>query len=194
MHAFRQVARDRGAPDERRGTQEDRLPAGQLAEHADHCTRERALVRSQFDDDRARLLLWANERRVEAGGEEVVVAGEALRGSVARVSGERDERVDAREQLLALRPGRWIAEPIRGDERGDGARVRFAEREVRERRQPRLEAVDDVVVGGGQREREVGADTDGNAHLGAARDRHGRPDGDHAGRLGMSLEDPPAFE
>ena len=54
--------------------------------------------------------------------------------------------------------------------------------------------MDDVVVGGGERERQVGADADRNTHLGAARDRDGRAHGDHAAGLGVTLEDLPAFE
>ena len=48
--------------------------------------------------------------------------------------------------LLALRPPRRVAEPLGREEGRDGERLRVAEREVGEARQPRLEAVHDVVA------------------------------------------------
>ena len=90
------------------------------------------------------LAAGREERRVDAGREQPVVAGEALLGRLARRLGERDQRVEAREQLLALRAGRRVAEPVRRRERRDAQRVAVAEREVGERRQAGLEAVHDV--------------------------------------------------
>ena len=99
-----------------------------------------------------------------------------------------------REQLLALRARRRVAEPVGRAERRDGERVGLAQREVGERGQARLEAVDDVERPAGERERQVRADADRDAHLRAARDRDGRPDGDHVARRRVPVDDAPAGE
>ena len=82
----------------------------------------------------------------DAGRHQLVIAGEALlRGGADRL-GQREQRVDPGEQLLALGARRWVAEPVGRAERRDRERGRLAEREVGDRRQARLEAVDEVEL------------------------------------------------
>ena len=94
------------------------------------------------------LLLRRGEKSVVStpGETSAVVAGEPLLGRGANGLVQRDQRVEPAEQLLALRAGGRIAEPVRRGERGDRERVGVAEREVGERRQPGLEAVHDVEL------------------------------------------------
>jgi hypothetical protein len=152
------------------------LQGGQLVQDA---AREQPLVRPQLDDDALQLRLRPEEVAVDAGREDAVVAGEALLRGRPGLLRQRDEHVDAPEQPLALRPGRRVGEPVAGDEGGDRQRVRVAEREVRERREARLEAVHDVVAALGERLLQVRLDAHGHAHLRAPRHRHGGPDRDH---------------
>ena len=79
-----------------------------------------------------------------------------------------DERVDPAEEPLPLRlPGR-IAEPLRREEARHAQRARIAKGEIREARQPGLEAVDDVEPAAGESRRQVGAHADGEADAAAA--------------------------
>ena len=177
-----EVARDRRPGDQRPRAEQHELPARQLAQRVHDGARDDALVRAQLEHDRLALLRRREELRVDAGREQPVVAGEALLGGVAHLVGERDQRVDAAEQLLARRARGRIAEPVRRDERRDRERVGVAEREVRERRQPGLEAVDDVEA---ERERlaKVRLHADRDAELRPARDGDRRADRDHVGPL-----------
>ena len=176
-------ARDRRPADQRPGAQQHHLPAGKLGERVDDRPRDDPLVRAQLDDDSLLLRLRGEERGVDARRDEVVVAGEPLLGCLADVGGERDQRVEPRQQLLALRPRRRIAEAVRRGEGRDGERVGVAQREVGERRQPRLEPVHEVVGALCERLPQVGLHADRYAELRAARDRDCRADGEHVGPL-----------
>ena len=110
-----------------------------------------------------------------------VLAREARRRGLRGLVARREERVERREQPLALRPAGRIAEPLGREERRDRERLRVAQREVRQARKARLEAVDDVEAAECEREREVRADADRDAHPAAPRDRHRRPEGDDLG-------------
>jgi len=182
-HAAGDRPRDRGPRDQRPRPQQDDLPAVERRELVQDAAGEQPLVRPQLDDDVLQLRLRPEEIAVDAGREDAVVAGEALLGGRAGLVRERDERVDAAEQPLALRAGRRIREPVAGDEGRDGQRVRVAEGEVRERGEARLEAVHDVVAALGEGLREVGLDADRHPHLRAPRDRDRRADRDHLGLL-----------
>ena len=182
MDARSEVARDRRPCDQRARAKQHELPAWKLPQGVHDGARDDAFVRAQFEHDRLALLRRREELSVDAGRHDPVVTGEALFGGVAHFLGERDQRVDAAEQLLARRTRGRIAEPVRRDERRDRERVGVAEREVRERRQPGLEAVDDVES---ERERlaKVGLHADRDAELRAPRDGDRRPDRDHVGPL-----------
>ena len=164
---------------------------GQLAQHADDAAGHDPLVRTQLDDDRLVLPSRREQRRVDARGEDAVVAGEPLLRRRANVVRQGDQRVEAREQLLALRARRRVAEAILGREGGDGERVRVAQREVGERRQPGIEAVDDVVAPLGEGLAQVRLHADGHAELRPARHGHRRPERDHLGRLAVLQRPPP---
>ena len=103
-----------GPADQRARAKEHDLPAGQLAHGVEDAARDLSLVRAQLDDDRLLLRLRRREeRRVDARREQAVVAREALLGGCADLLGQRDQRVEPAEQLLALRPGRRVAEAVR---------------------------------------------------------------------------------
>ena len=140
-----------------------------------------ALVRAELDDDRAVLLGGrCEERRVDARRHRAVVAGKALARRGAHAVGERDQRVDPAEQLLACRSRRRVAEAVRGDEGRDRERIGVAQGEVGQRGESRLEAVDDVEPEG-QGLAEVRLYSDRYAELGAT--RHGDR-GSHCDHLG----------
>ena len=192
--AARQVARDRRPRDERRRPQQHRLPARQLAQRTEDLPRHRPLVRPQLDDDALPLRRGRMEVERDAGRDEVVVAGEALVCRLAHRLGEREQCVDACQQLLALRAGGRVAEPVGRAEGGDRERVGLPQRQVGERGQAGLEAVDEVEPAAREREPEVRAHADGNAHLRAPRDRHRRADRHHVLRRRVPVHDAPAGE
>src|SRR5665213_3664671 len=103
MDARCEIARDRGTADQRAGPQEHDLPLGQLAHRVQYAAGELALVRAQLDDDALPFRPGEEKGGIDAGGENAVVAGETLLGGFARRLGERDQRVEPPEQLLALR-------------------------------------------------------------------------------------------
>ncbi len=113
VHARGEVAGDRRAPDQRTRAQQHDLPAGKLAQRVHDPARDDPLVGAQLDDDRLPLRFRREQCSVDSRGENAVVAREALLRGIAHVVGERDQRVEPREQLLALRAGRRIAEPVR---------------------------------------------------------------------------------
>ena len=75
------------------------------------------------------------------------------------------------------RPGGY-AEALRREERRDGETLGVAQREVRQARQPGLEAVHDVEPSESQRARQVRSHADRHADAAAARDRHRRAEDD----------------
>ena len=77
--------------------------------------------------------------------------GSARAAACGRLRRRATARRCAPSEPLALRRARRVAEPLGREEARDGrARARLAQREVREARQPRLEAVDDVEVARGR--------------------------------------------
>ena len=148
--------RTRTRPRSARGTRAGRRAAcvrrktssqsGQRAQRPHDRAGQRALARSPLEHDESALVARAEALEVDAGRDHAVVAGEALgRGLGGRLRG-RDERVDPAEQPLALRLARRVAEPLGREEGRDREGPRVAQREVREARQARLEAVHDVVA------------------------------------------------
>jgi hypothetical protein len=155
-----------------------------------HAAGDHALVRTQLDHDRALLGRRLEEAEVDARREQAVVAGEPFRRGVPDALGEGEQRVEPRKEPFALRAGGRVAQPVDRAEGSDCERGRVAKCEVRERRQPRLEAVDDLEVALGEREREAGAHADRDPHLRAPRDRYRRPDGDHVRGAALQQRSP----
>ena len=112
------------------------------------------------------------------------------RGLLAR----RHERVEAPEQSVALRATRRVRESLGREEGRNRQRLRVAEREIRQRRQPRLEAVHDVEVTERKREREVRPHTHGDPDAAAARDRYRRPERDDLGVEAVEQCAPPGCQ
>ena len=178
-----QHERDSGTRRQRLRPDEHGVPPGQVAQRAERgaCDRQRAGM--ELDRDELALLARLEQLGVDSGRDDAVVAGKALGCRRGRRLGGREEGVDASEQLLSQRSPRRIAEPLGREERGDAERLGIAQREVRDARQPGLEAVDDVEAPLLEREVEVRADADGDAQRRSARDGHGCADGDHVGGL-----------
>ena len=192
MDAAGEPPRDVRPPGERPRAEHDELPAGQLVEHPDHAAGELALEAAPLEHDQPPLPARAEELRVDAGREDAVVAGEPLCGRLRDLRRGGDERVDSPEQPLSLRLARRIPEALRREEARDRDRARVPEGEVREARQPGLEAVNDVIAAAGERDRQACAGSDGDAHAGAARDRDRRAERDQVG-VGAVRERAPSF-
>ena len=120
------------------------------------------LGRPPFEHDSLQLLLGTEELGVDAREDEPVVAGQALGGGRGDLGRGRKQCIEPRQQARALRFSEGVAEPLGGEEGGDSERVRFAQREVGQARQPRLEPMDDVEPPPLQRERQVRPDADRN--------------------------------
>ena len=116
-----------------------------------------------------------------------VPAREPSRGRLGHLLARRHERVEPREQALALGLRRRVAEPLVRQEGGDRQRLVVAQGEVGQAREPGLEPVHHVVAALRQSEREIGADSDRDAHAAAPRDRDRRAERDRL-RLGAVLE------
>ena len=156
----------------------DELPVRQLAEGALDCSGQRTLDRTPLEHDELPLLAGLEELRVHALRDDPVLAREALGRGVGSFRRRGDERVDPPEQLLALRLRGRVPEPFGREEAGDAQSPRVPEREVREARQPRLEAVDDVELSPGESRGQVRADADREADPAPPRDRDGRAERD----------------
>ena len=117
----------------------------------------------QLDRDQLPLRARLEQLGVDAERDDPVVAGEALGGRGGRRLGGGDQRIEPREQLLAQRPSRWVPEPLRREERCDSERLRVAEREVGDARQPGLEPVHDVELPLLERQVQVRAHPDRDA-------------------------------
>ena len=149
VDAAGEVARDRG-PRRRAASSAAARPPSRAARAARAGRRGRPARSFGRSSTAIRLPLRRRreERRASTPGEiERVVAREALVGRVADRLREREQRVEpARAASRAASAPAGSREPVGRAERGDRERVGLAEREVGERRQPRLEAVDDVVA------------------------------------------------
>ncbi len=183
VHTASEAQRDVRLAGERALPDEHDLPAVAPVEAANRLPRRFALAGDELDDDLPPLPGRAEERPVDPRRDHRVVAGEALGRRLRRLLGCGEQRVDPAEQPRALRLARREEEAVRREERRDGERVRVAQREVREARQPRLEAVDDVERAVGECEREVRADADGRGHRAAAGDGQCGADRDHVAEL-----------
>jgi hypothetical protein len=178
--AAAQRARQRGPSAERTGAQQHELPVGLSTQLAYERSQQRPLRLPPLEHDHLLLLRRGEELGVDAERHDLVTAGEAELGGLSRLGARGEQRVEPAQQALALRLARRVREPLRREEgRGrEGGRV--AKRQVREARQPRLEAVHDVEAGL-QGEREVRPHADRHAHAAAARDRHRGAEGDELG-------------
>lgn len=174
--------------------EKDELPAGLVLELAHERAQERPLALAPLEHDALLLSRRDEQPGVDPLGDELVAAREARRGSSGDLGCRREERVDAGEQPLALRLARRIGEPLRREERRRRECTGVAEREVRQARQARLEAVHDVEAAAREREREAGANADGNAHPAPPRDRHGRAERHEVPeRVAISKQRPASF-
>ncbi len=138
-------ARDRRTADERRRAQAapPPSPGGRAARAAPPRAAARSFGRSSTVIA-APLARRGEELEVDAGRDDAVVAGEALRRGPGDRLGEREQRVETGEQPLALRAGRGVGEPVGRAEGRDRERARVAQGEVGERGEAGLEAVHDV--------------------------------------------------
>ena len=99
---------------------------------------QRPLGLAPLEHDQPLLVHRLEQRRVDALGDEPVVARESVAAAAAAVSSRRrEQRVDPAEQPLALRAPRRVGEALRREERRDGEALGVAQREVREARQRR---------------------------------------------------------
>jgi hypothetical protein len=164
---------DRRPPGERLRAQVDQLPVRQLAERALNRPGERSLRRTPLEHDEAPLLRRLEQVGVDALLDDAVLAGEALRRGMGRFRRRCDQGVDPGEQLLASGLRGRVAEPLGREEAGHGQRVRVPEGEVRQARQARLEAVDDVELAPLECRGQVRAHPDREADAAPTRDGHG---------------------
>jgi hypothetical protein len=125
--------------------QQGQLPPRELVEHPDHAARHGTLEAAPLENDLPAFSFRVEGLHVDAGGDDGVVPGEAFGGGVGRCLRVGDERIDAAEELLALRLSGWVRQPFGREEARHGDRLRVAEGEVGEARQARLEAVHHVV-------------------------------------------------
>ena len=107
---------------------------------------------------------------------ERVVAREALRGDVDRLLGRCEQRIDAGEQLGPLILPVAQQNRLGREERRGCDRLRLEQCRVRQARQARLDAVDDVEAAERECGREVGAHADRECDALGQRRRHGRTD------------------
>ena len=193
-HAVAQRARHVRPPDQRLRPQQDDLPARQLAQRAQHCAGERrarpaatrATISGASPPGRKQLACRRPRRRARSR------PGSARAAAAATSLGRDEQRVDAREQALALRLARRVREPLGGEERRDArASARRAARgttgsagrartRARRRSGPRASA-----------SVRLSRTPTGTPMLLAARDRHGRAERDHV-RVGAALQRAPA--
>ena len=162
-HPVAERQRDPGPGRERLRSQQHRLPAGQLPQRAERRACDGQRPRMQLDRDQLPLRAGPEEVGVDAGRDDPVVTGEALRRRRRSRLRRGDEHVDPGQQLLAQRPPRRVAEPVGREEAGDAERLRVTESQVRDARKPGLEAVDDVEPALLQREPQVRPDADRDA-------------------------------
>ena len=174
VHTVAQETRDRRTARERLRSQEDELPVSQFLQRTEHAAQERALVRPPLEHDQVALGPAPEELRVDALADDAVLTREADRGRLGRLFVRDDERVDASQQAISLCPTGRIAEPLRVQEGRNGHGLRVTQCQIRERRKPRLEAVDDVEPPESECEREVRAGTPPGRRSGCGA-RSGRP-------------------
>jgi len=191
VRATSEPGRDRRSSGQALRPQEDELPVGKLAERAHDGPRERALGGPPLEHDELSLLRGTKQIGVDALGDDPVLARKALRRGVGRFGGRRHERIDAREELLALRLAGRIAEALRGEEARHAQRAGVPQREVRQARQARLEPVHDVERAAGERRRQVRADADRKSDAAPAGDRDRGPERDQR-RLSAVAQRAPA--
>ena len=175
-HPRAEAARDGGPRRGRARPEQHELPAALLLELLHECAEERPLALPPLEHDTLLLPGGREQVRVDPLRDELVSAGEARRGGVGDLRSRGEERIDAGEEPLALGASRRIGETLRREERRRRERARVAEREVRQTRQRRLEAVHDVEAPARKRKREARANADRHSHPAPPRDRHRRPE------------------
>ena len=184
MDAVAQAVWDRRTRRERRGAQQDRLPAVEFAERAERGPDDGQAPGRGLDHDQVVLRRGGREPlEVDPGRDDGVRAGEPRGSAVGDVLAGRHEPVDPREQTVALVLAGREAEPLRVDEGGDGRRPGLEEGHVGQPRHGRVEPVDDVEVPVPQRGRDVRADAHGDPDGGARRDGNGTRDCDDSFQL-----------
>ncbi len=170
-------ARGSGGRDaERAGAQEDELPVGLGRELANERTEERPLGLTPFEHDDVPLLPRLEALEVDPERHELVGSREALGRGAGRLLARREERVEAAAKAVPACPPLRVRKTLGREERRNGQGRRVAQRDIREARQPGLEAVHDVVAAAHQRVCEVRLHADGDSHAAPAGDRHGRAD------------------
>ena len=184
VDAVAQAERDRRTRRERRGAQEDRLPAIEVSERTERGPDHGQAPGRGLDHDQVVFRRGGRELlEVDPGRDDGVRAGEPRGSAVGDVLAGRHEPVDPSEQAVALILAGREAEPLRVDEGGDTRRPGLEEGHVGEPRDSRVESVDDVEVPVPQRCRDVRADTHGNPDGGARRDGNGTRDCDDSFQL-----------
>ena len=144
VHAVAKRSRDRGPSGERFRPQQEQLPVGELFQRAKHAPQQSALVWTPLEDDQVPFGAGSEQRRVDSLADDSVLARETHGRRLGRLLARRDECIHACEQPVALGLAGRVAKPLGREERCDRQRLRVAQREVRQRRQARLEAVHDV--------------------------------------------------
>ncbi len=194
MRMWTRRARPRGTAGRPISDRVRRSTASQSSSSRSSCSTPRATTRSFGRSSTTIVRRFSPGLKrvgVDAGRDDEVVAGKAFLGRVAHVVGEGDQRVDPPQQLLPLRACRRVPEPVDGGEGRDPERVRVAEGQVGERRQPRVEPVHEVVRALLERLAEVRLHAHGDAELRPARHRHRRAHGEHVGLLAAQQRAPP---
>src|SRR6266536_5874483 len=104
VHAITQEPWDRRAAGQGFRAQQDELPVRQLLQRAKHPAQEGALVLPPLEDDQVALAPRLEELGLDPLADDAVVARKAGGGRLGSLLDGRDERVDAPEQAVALRP------------------------------------------------------------------------------------------
>ena len=193
MRPVAQRAWDRRTICERLRVQQVQLPVREAGERANERACDRPPSDLELECDDATLSPRPEGVGVDADRHDAVVAFEPLGGGGHGLHGAREERVHPDPQTVATRPPSRVPEALGREERRRRQRMRRGEREIREARGGRLDAVYDVEVAPPQRKLEVRPDADRHPEVRPARDRDRRPDRDHLA-VDAALEGAPAVE
>ncbi len=163
---------------EPRRAEQHRLPAGHRAKRAQRRADDGQPCRGGLDHDEVALPAGSEEIEVDPRRDDRERPGKSLRRTCGDLVGGRKQRVDPCEEPVAVVAPRREAEPLRVDERRSRRRLGLEERDVREPRHRRVEAVHHVEVAAPESGRDVRAHPDGDPDRGARRDGHGSRQGD----------------
>ena len=169
-------------------------PARQPLQEPEQRLRRRAPRGLELDDDE--LLLGARLEPLEVDPErdDPVVAVEALGGGFRGPDRRREQPVHPRPEAVAAGAPGGVDQAVDREERRRGQGLGRGEREVRDAREPWLEAVDDVVVAAGEREAEVRAHGHRHAQVRSSRERDRRADRYDRGFVAALQGLPPGHE